>query len=79
MCAQDVLTRPVLLMADLSPKLKLMVCCSTWKTASAILATCYALVEDAPLLSLQDVLLSGESSGNVTSNTDFQACVTFNS
>ena len=32
--------------------------------ASVILATCYALVEDVPLLSLQDILLPGESSGN---------------
>ena len=30
----------------------------------ASLAICYALVEDMPLLSLQDVLLPGETSGN---------------
>ena len=51
-------------MVDLSPKSKLTVRCSMLKPASALLATCYALVEVVPLLSLQDVLLPGESSGN---------------
>ena len=62
-CAKDVLTRPILVMVDLSTMWKLMVCFSTWKPASAIFGICYALVENVPLLSLQDVLLPGESSG----------------
>ena len=38
--------------------------CLTWMSASAILVTIYVLVEDVSLLSLQDLLLHGDSRGN---------------